>query len=131
MAKTGQVRYYLDNSDYNYPEGLNYRALVSGSWLDESARLTDISIEGPQGLGFFINNTPTPVRLWRHSGDPSDGAAQWSLTASDIGNASPVYNIKFEAKSLREFININTQRQNEGGYGGSHKLLVINYTQAD
>lgn len=129
MAKTGQYRYYKDGDRLNSPKNLTYEKLVSGAWLDDNTRFVRLSIEGPQGLGFFLNNTPTPIRLWEYSteaGNDTSGASHWSLP-EEVGNASPVYNIKFEAKSLRDFLKTNAESDPKTGY----KILIINYTQAD
>jgi hypothetical protein len=129
MAKTGQYRYYNDNSDLNYPKNLTYEKLVSGAWLDDSTRFTELEIEGPQGLGFFLNNTPTPIYLWEYKtelNNDTSGVSYWSLP-EEVGNASPVYNIKFDAKSLSKIININESYGSSNGY----KVIIINYTQMD
>lgn len=63
MARIGQFRFCHDGSELNYPLSLTYAKLTSGAWLDEDTQLIKLTISGPQGLGFFLNNTPTPIKL--------------------------------------------------------------------
>lgn len=125
--KTGQFRYCYDGSELNYPSTLTYERLTSGVWLDEDTQLVSLNISGPQGLRFFLNNTPTPIELLNYN--ESFQVSQWSLD-EELGSISPVYNIKFEAQSLYNLVKDNEAIDkvlNPNGY----TYIIIDYTQID
>ena len=124
MAKTGQFRFCYNGSPLNYPTSLTYEKLTSGAWLDDNTQLIKLNISGPQGLGFFLNNTPTPIRLLDYNEEFQ--VSQWSLD-ENIGTISPVYNIKFEANTLHKLMTENmsiNQETNANGY----TYIIIDYT---
>lgn len=125
MAKTGQFRYCYDGSPLNYPSSLTYERLTSGIWLDEDIQLIKLDISGPQGLGFFLNNTPTPIRLLDYN--ENFQVSQWSLDET-VGNISPVYNIKFEAQSLYKLVQENLSIDSELNPNG-YTYIIMDYTQ--
>ena len=122
-TKKGQFRYAGEpnntSTPNNYPANLTFDKLVSGAWLaDSNAQFTNLKILGPQGIGFYLNNTPTPIYL-NENINTTHHVSSWELT-NEIGTICPVYDIKFDAKSLRKFVDANT----------NHRIyLIIDYEQ--
>lgn len=62
MAKrVGQIRYYNDNNDKNYPKGLKYAQLASGSIFNNIRNITQLGIQTMPGTKIYLNNHTLPV----------------------------------------------------------------------
>ena len=61
--KTVQIRYIKDGDSRNYPKDLTAAMLTSGSFLDSSIRIVELTIQGNLDLAFYLNDTITPIRI--------------------------------------------------------------------
>ena len=64
MAKqVKQFRFYEYNNEHkkNYPEGINYRNLVSGSLFADYMPITQLGIQSLPGTKFYLNNSNNPI----------------------------------------------------------------------
>lgn len=126
-----QMRYIKDGDSRNYPKDLSAAMLTSGAFLDDSVRIVELTVQGNLDLAFYLNDTITPIRIapanlkvddhqkWSSSGLilPSSNAAGRFMT--DI---TPIYSLRFDARSLQHFLELNTLRDNPENY------LFITYT---
>lgn len=59
--KISQVRYYGTGNGANYPGGLTYRSLVSGSAFSEYGSILQLGIQTMPGTKFYLNGSSHPV----------------------------------------------------------------------
>lgn len=128
--KTTQMRYIADNDPRNYPKDLTAAMLTSGAFLDSSTRIVSLTIQGNLDLAFYLNDTVTPIRILP-SDLKVDDHQKWcsdsiTLPADAAGKImteiTPIYSIRFDARSLKHFLDLNTKRTNSENY------LFITYT---
>lgn len=125
-----QMRYIKDGDSRNYPKDLNAAMLTSGSFLDSSIRIVELTIQGNLDLAFYLNDTITPIRI-APADLNNDDIQKWSSTELILPSNSagkvmtditPIYSIRFDAKSLQHFLDLNTKRSDPENY------LFITYT---
>lgn len=119
-----QFRYIKDGDARNYPTSLTRDQLISGAFLDQSTRITHLEINALVGFGFYLNNTPTMVRIM-HPGDPSTNEVESRriVIPDSVLAMNPVYNIKIDAASLDRLIRWN----NSSAGNGNEIWLFIDY----
>lgn len=120
--KTSQVRYIRDGDSRNYPVGITAQDLISGAFLKDSIRITELTISGLYGLKFYINDTPTPLEILPESVNLSNvfaaDAISWTFD-SKKNNNMPIYSIRIDCRSLARFLQYNKN---------SDDFLFINYS---
>lgn len=125
-----QMRYIKDGDSRNYPKDLTAAMLTCGSFLDSSIRIVELTIQGNLDLAFYLNDTVTPIRI-APANLKVDDHQKWTsavltLPANSAGakmtDITPIYNVRFDARSLKRFLELNTHRDNPENY------LFITYT---
>ena len=106
--KVGQIRYLGDNDSRNYPENLTAGMLTSGSFFESSIRIVDLTIQGDFDLAFYLNDTITPLKV-APSKVLQNNYYIWKFSDLGIENM-PIYNLKFDAASLKHFLETNSKR---------------------
>ena len=61
--KIKQFRYYNDNATNNYPSGLSWIQLVSGSAFGTSMPIVQLGIQSMPGTKFYLNGAVNPIIL--------------------------------------------------------------------
>ena len=126
VQKQRQIRYVKEGDPRNSP-GATRASLIGGSLFNANTRITSLSIGSIVGFGFFVNDTPSPLRVLKN-GDPTQDAESYGLHETytfppSVLKMAPIYNIKCEAASidrLNAWNNANTQNE---------EWLFINYTE--
>lgn len=59
--KIMQFRYYSDENEKNYPEGLTSLDLSSGSLFSNYVPITQLGIQTLPGVQFYLNNSTSPI----------------------------------------------------------------------
>ena len=122
--KTMQMRYIADNDPRNYPEDLTAAMLTSGAFLESSTRITNLTIQGNLNLAFYLNDTITPIRILPPNLNEDDHQ-KWcsdsiTLPADATGKVmteiTPIYSVRFDARSLQHFLDLNAKRTNAENY---------------
>ena len=88
--KIMQVRYYGDKSDNSYPKKLPSSSLTSGEVFKNYLPMTYLSIQGPEGLKFYLNNSIHPIAL-----GPS---GKYEL---DLEGITEISNLVFDSSTLK------------------------------
>lgn len=133
--KTSQIRYIKDGDPRNYPANLTAAMLTSGSFLDSATRITRLIVQGNFDLAFYLNDTITPIRIApsnlntgdHQRWDSNDITLPLSSTGKVITDISPIYSLRFDAKALKHFLDVNEQRLSPSGQL-LENYLFINYT---
>lgn len=92
-----EFRYYGEGNPSNYPVGLTYTQLRSGSVFSKYAPITQLGIQGNPGSKFYINDSDTSVML--------GSTGIYELDLEGIGR---IYSLKFDSETLQEIINSNS-----------------------
>lgn len=103
------MRYVKDGDERNYPQSLTREQLISGVFLDQSTRIVSLEINALVGFGFYLNNTPTMIRIL-HPDSPSQSEVESRriVIPQTVLAMNPIYNIKFDAASVDRLIAWNT-----------------------
>ena len=126
VQRQRQIR-YIKEGDPRNSAGATRASLIGGSLFSASTRITELTIGSMIGFGFFINDTPSPIRILKH-GDPTGKEQDYAnhetyIFPQDVLNMAPIYNIKCEAASidrLNEWNNNNPTHE---------EWLFISYTE--
>lgn len=59
--KVAQIRYYGDESNQNYPSGLNKKSLRKGSTFYNYKPIKQLGIQTMPGVKFYLNGSIEPV----------------------------------------------------------------------
>lgn len=128
VRKQRQMRYVKDGDPRNYPAGLTKEQLISGTCWDTNTRIVELSIQAVIGFGFYVNDTPTPLRILNYQYDPNSTNAKMQIASrkftfpKSVLQMAPIYNIKMEAESMQRLINYNST------YGEADEIwLFIDY----
>lgn len=121
--KQAQIRYIKDGDARNYPVNLTAQDLISGAFLSDTIRITQLKISCIYGLKFYLNDTITPLEILPQEIESiEDGligeSVTWQYDTSNIKNM-PIYNIKIDGRSLQRFL-----KYNENG----NDFLIIDYS---
>lgn len=121
-----QIRYIKDGDARNFPAGLTRNQLVGGTIWDSKTRIVSLTISALIGFGFYVNDTPTMIRIL-HPGNPIEqGSSSYTFTfPARVLNMSPIYNIKMDAASVDRLIAWNT------GHPTEERWLFIDYVNDD
>lgn len=142
-----QIRYLWDGYVGNYPQDITRAKLISGSWFKSINKITELKITAMMGFGFFVNDTPSPLRVLQN-GDPvpledqtiTVGSGQEKVTIkgynticsfeypTDMLKITPIYNVKCEASSIDKLIHWNQQQANNPNVA-EYEWLVIDYVE--
>lgn len=121
--RKAQMRYIKDNDPRNYPTNLSAAMLTSGAMFDGSIRIKELSISGAFGIKAYLNDTPFAISA--RGGSLTNLAASQTWTyptgSSRISNI-PVYSIRIDAASLKQFLDNNALLSPE-----QQSYLFINY----
>ena len=112
MAKqVKQFRFYQhNNADKNYPNGISYRTLTSGSIFSDYMPIVQLGIQSLPGTRFYLNGSPKPIIIG-HTG----------IYELDLEGLSEITSLKFDPKSI-EAIN---------GNSNSYLIVDIIYDRED
>lgn len=119
-----QIRYLYDTTNSNSPNspGATRANLIGGALFNDEEKIISCTISGMLGMGFFINDTPSPIRLLKNGDAVDDYANHCTFTfPQQVLNYVPIYNIKVEAASLDRLIAWNKTHPNAPEY------LIIDY----
>lgn len=91
MAKhVQQFRFYSNTAtDKNYPAGIHYRNLTSGSIFADYMPITQLGIQSLPGTKFYLNNSEIPVIIG-HTG----------IYELDLSGLSEITALRFDSKSI-------------------------------
>lgn len=122
IRKQRQLRYIKDGDVRNYPANLTRDQLVGGTIWNQNTRIVQLEINAMVGFGFYVNDTPTMIRIL-HKEDPTlDEIASRKFTfPTSVLQMNPVYNIKMDAASVDRLIAWNT------AYPGNEVWLFVDY----
>lgn len=59
--KIKQFRFYSDGNEKNYPSGITYRKLISGSAFSDYIPIIQLGIQALPGTKFYLNGSANPV----------------------------------------------------------------------
>lgn len=122
--KKGQIRYVKDgDANHNYPTNLTAEMLTTGAMFPNSIRITELSVSaGLFGMQFYLNDTPAMIGAT--VGVLKDPVARttWTLNSDKI-TAMPIYSLRFDAKSLQRFQQVNQQLDSQSPY-----YILIDYS---
>ena len=98
MAKQiQQIRYYGDKDiDKNYPNGVSYRTLASGSAFNKFIPAIQLGIQALPGTKFYLNNAVNPIIV-----------GYTGIYELDLNGLSEITSISFDGKSLQAIGNNN------------------------
>lgn len=119
-----QIRYFREGYPGN-SEGATRANLIGGALFDGNTKIVSLQITALIGFGFFVNDTPSPIRIL-HNGDPvADYSTHCTFTFPEqIIQLAPIYNVKCEASSIDRVDAWNSQ------YGDSQpEWLIIDYVE--
>lgn len=121
-----QIR-YIKEGDPRNSEGATRANLIGGALFSASTKITQLNVGCMVGFGFFVNDTPTPIRILRN-GDPTESADVYAIYETytfpqDVLKMSPIYNIKCEAASIDRLNEWNHNNPN------NEEWLFIDYTE--
>lgn len=144
MAVKRQIRYIKDGDQRNYPPGLTRDQLIAGDFLPPNTKISELKITGIPGLGFYLNDTPSCLRLINRVANESNQTIRIDPnnvdhilklatydSPKDLNNIeivlshATVYSIKFEAESidrLNAYNNLSTVNTSH-----TQKWLIIDY----
>lgn len=96
MAKQiQQIRYYGDkNFEKNYPKGITYRTLASGSAFNNFIPAIQLGIQALPGTKFYLNNAINPIII-----------GYTGIYELDLNGLSEITSISFDGKSLQAISN--------------------------
>ena len=92
MKRVMQFRYYGVDNDANYPNysGVNYlNKLLSGNLFDNYDSISQLGIQGPPGVIFYLNNGSNPIMIGK--------TGIYELDLKGIGR---IFSIQFDSKTL-------------------------------
>lgn len=122
--KKGQIRYVKDgDANHNYPVNLTAEMLTTGAMFPNSIRITKLSVSaGLFGIEFYLNDTPAAVGA--KTGKITDPIARttWTLNSDKI-TSMPIYSLRFDAKSIQRFQQVNQQLDSQSPY-----YILIDYS---
>lgn len=106
--KVGQMRYVGDGDARNYPTNLTAAMLTSGAMFENSIRISELSISADFGIKFYLNDTPSPLSTRNNTIANKEIRGTWTLpTGKDKVNNMPIYSVRFDAASLKQFLDNN------------------------
>lgn len=118
--KQAQIRYIKDGDSRNYPENLSAQDLISGAFLNDTIRITQLKISCIYGLKFYLNDTITPVEILpQYVRSISDGLTGESVVWQYGADKMPIYNIRIDGRSLQRFLKYNKN---------GNDFLIIDYS---
>lgn len=107
MAKyIRQFRYYGENNAENYPPGLTYTQLRTGSVFKEYAPITQLGIQTNPDFKFYLNDSTAPIIV-----------GSTGIYELDLEGVGRVYNLRFDSESLDEIIRHNGAAEENNRYG--------------
>lgn len=126
VQRQRQIR-YIKEGDPRNSTGATRASLIGGSLFPASTRIVELSVGAMVGFGFFVNDTPTPLRVLRY-GDPTESSDAYSRHETfnfpqSVLNMAPIYNIKCEAASIDRLNEWNNNNSN------NEEWLFISYTE--
>ena len=130
IQKQRQIRYIKEGDLRNSP-GANRATLIGGALFSASTKIVSLKAGCMVGFGFFINDTPSPIRILRNGNlyqtSQDESASIYALHEtyefpSDVIKLSPIYNIKCEAASIDR---LNEWNQNNS----QEEWLIIDYVE--
>lgn len=92
MAKqVKQFRFYQtnDTNGKNYPPGINYRNLVSGSIFQDYMPIIQLGIQALPGTKFYLNNSNNPIII-----------GYTGIYELDLEGMAEITALSFDAKSI-------------------------------
>lgn len=91
MAKqVQQIRYYgAKEIEKNYPSGISYKTLVSGSAFNKYVPAIQLGIQALPGTKFYLNNAVNPIII-----------GYTGIYELDLNGLSEITSISFDGKSL-------------------------------
>lgn len=126
VQKQRQIRYVKDGDPRN-SSGANRATLIGGALFSASTKIVSLSVGCMVGFGFFVNDTPRPIRILRN-GDPRETEESYARHETytfpeNVIKLSPIYNIKCEAASIDR---LNDWNQNNSN---NEEWLIIDYVE--
>lgn len=126
VQRQRQIR-YIKEGDPRNSSGATRASLVGGSLFDVSAKIVSLSVGCMVGFGFFVNDTPRPIRILKN-GDPTTDYKAYAQHETfefptDVLTMAPIYNIKCEAASIDRLNAWNNANPN------NEEWLFINYVE--
>lgn len=91
MAKqVKQFRFYQhNNTEKNYPSGIHYRNLTSGSIFSDYMPITQLGIQSLPGTKFYLNQSQIPIIIG-HTG----------IYELNLEGLSEITSLRFDPKSI-------------------------------
>lgn len=108
-TKKKQIRYFSEGDSRN-SVGATRANLIAGTLFGASTRIIELRVTAIPGFGFFVNDTPFPIRVLAYSGINQDDDRNFYYDIpSEVLALQPIYNIKCEASSLTRLGQYNTR----------------------
>lgn len=117
-----QIR-YLKEGDARNSSNASYETLVAGTLFNTSAHITELKVSAIPGFGFYVNNTPWPIRVLVNGRINEDPDMFTYTFPANVLASQPIYNIKCEAESVKRLSDYNTAYPNDPHY------LLIDYIE--
>lgn len=126
VRKKKQMRYVKDGDARNYPADLTRDQLIAGTRWGTDTRIVELTINAMVGFGFYVNDTPTMIRIL-HPGDPTQNETESRKFTfpANVLQMNPIYNIKIDAASLARLIAWNQS------HVGNEIWLFIDYVNEE
>lgn len=126
VRKKRQMRYVKDGDSRNFPAGLTKEQLIAGSRWGTDTRIVELTINALVGFGFYVNDTPTMIRILR-PGDPTTAETESRKFTfpTSVLQMNPIYNIRMDAASMERLIQWNQT------HVGNEIWLFIDYVNEE
>ncbi len=93
MRKIMQFRFEGFNNDNNYPKFSDYNGmLTSDNIFNDYTLISQLGIQGPQGLKFYLNNSDYPITIGK--------TGIYELNLEGVGR---INSIQFDANDISNF----------------------------
>lgn len=93
MKKIMQFRYRGEGSKNNFPNYKYYEdALINGNIFKDYGFISQLGIQGPVGLRFYLNSNTNPIMI-----------GETGIYELDLENVGRITSIQFDANDLSKF----------------------------